>query len=106
MTAPPVALLATQFAHGAEHAARARAHRQPHAGTAAALRVAGGGRSALLTRSRRAGSDAMLAVLGPDAKPIIESGDAVADRDDEERFVAGYDDAHALKHGTRAAPSS
>jgi hypothetical protein len=42
-------------------------------------------------------STQLLAVLGPDAKPIIESGDAVADRDLMERFAASYDVAHALE---------
>ena len=39
----------------------------------------------------------MLAVLGSDAKPILESGDPVADREVSERFVAGYEVAHAIK---------
>jgi hypothetical protein len=42
-------------------------------------------------------STSMLAVLGPDAKPILESGDAVADREMMERFVAGYEEAHIVK---------
>ena len=39
---------------------------------------------------------AILAVLGSDAKPILESGDAVADREMMQRFVASYEAAHAL----------
>jgi hypothetical protein len=39
----------------------------------------------------------MLEVLGPDAKPIVESGDAVADREMMERFVASYEEAHTVK---------
>lgn len=53
--------------------------------------------SALLTAVKKNDSTQLLAVLGPDAKPIIESGDAVADREMMERFAAGYDAAHALK---------
>ena len=48
----------------------------------------------------------MLAVLGSDAKPILESGDPVADREVGERFVAGYEEAHALQETSAAQPSS
>ncbi len=52
--------------------------------------------SALLTAVKGGDSTAMLAVLGPDAKPIIESGDAVADREMMQRFAASYEAAHTL----------
>ena len=38
-------------------------------------------------------SKAMLAILGAGAKPIISSGDAVADRNGRERFVKSYEEA-------------
>jgi len=52
--------------------------------------------TALLGAVKSGDSAAMLAVLGPDAKPILDSGDAVADREMMERFTASYDAAHKL----------
>ena len=53
--------------------------------------------TALFDAVKSGDSASMLDVLGPDAKPIVESGDAVADREMMERFVAGYEAAHSLK---------
>ncbi len=53
--------------------------------------------AALLTAARAGDRAALLAVLGPDAKPILDSGDPVADKEGLERFVASYDEAHALE---------
>ena len=53
--------------------------------------------SALLTAVKSGDSTAMLAVLGPDAKPILDSGDAVADREMRQRFAASYDEAHSIQ---------
>jgi hypothetical protein len=39
---------------------------------------------------------AMLAILGPDARPLIVTGDAVADRQERERVVREYEEAHSL----------
>jgi hypothetical protein len=39
---------------------------------------------------------AMLAVLGPDARRLISSGDEIADRTSRERFVRSYEEAHRL----------
>jgi hypothetical protein len=39
----------------------------------------------------------MLAVLGPDAKEILDSGDPIADEEGLENFVASYDAAHKLE---------
>jgi hypothetical protein len=39
---------------------------------------------------------AMLAILGPDARPLIITGDAVADRQERERVVREYEEAHSL----------
>ena len=38
----------------------------------------------------------VLKVLGEDAKPLIESGDPVADKNGRAEFVAGYEEAHFL----------
>jgi hypothetical protein len=40
--------------------------------------------------------NALLAVLGPDGKEVISSGDEVSDRKGEERFVDSYKAQHAL----------
>jgi hypothetical protein len=40
---------------------------------------------------------ALLAILGPGAKRILSSGDAVADREDRERFAASYEEASKLE---------
>jgi hypothetical protein len=42
-------------------------------------------------------SKAMLAVLGGDAKPLIQSGDAVADRNGRENFLKSYDEANKIE---------
>jgi hypothetical protein len=57
--------------------------------------------SALLASLKSGDSASILAVLGSDAKPILESGDAVADREMMERFVESYEAAHSL-HATNA----
>jgi Protein of unknown function (DUF2950) len=50
-----------------------------------------------LVEAAKSGEDAkVLAVMGSGAKRLVESGDAVADRNVHERFVTLYDEAHAL----------
>jgi hypothetical protein len=50
-----------------------------------------------LVEAAKSGEDAkVLAVMGSGAKPLVESGDAVADRNVHERFVTLYDEAHSL----------
>jgi len=51
---------------------------------------------ALVTAARAGSSRALLAVLGPEAKQIVESGDAAADKERRERFVKAYDEANKL----------
>jgi hypothetical protein len=51
----------------------------------------------LVAAVRSGDSKAMLAVLGSDAKPLIESGDAVADRNSRETFLKSYDEANKLE---------
>ena len=41
-------------------------------------------------------SKAVLAILGPEARPLINSGDAVADKADRERFLKAYAEANKL----------
>jgi hypothetical protein len=53
--------------------------------------------SALVAAGRADDRPALLAILGAEAKAILESGDPVADRQGLERFVAGYDAAHAIQ---------
>lgn len=52
--------------------------------------------SAFVAAARAADMTALLAMLGADGKPLLESGDAVADRETLARFVASYDEAHAI----------
>jgi hypothetical protein len=50
-----------------------------------------------LMAAAKSGEDArVLAVMGSAAKPLVESGDAVADRNVHDRFVSLYDEAHSL----------
>ena len=57
------------------------------------------------SRGRRAGADrgsakndtaALLAVLGPEAKSFVDTGDPVANQASQERFVKSYEEAHTL----------
>jgi hypothetical protein len=41
----------------------------------------------------------LLAVLGPEAKPLVSSGDAVADREAAEHFMARYEEANRIETG-------
>jgi hypothetical protein len=53
--------------------------------------------SALVAALRANDQAASLAILGEGAKPILDSGDPVADRNGMERFVASYDEAHSIE---------
>jgi hypothetical protein len=52
--------------------------------------------AALVQAVRASDTATMLSVLGPDARVLISSGDAVADRQSRERFIRAYDEAHRL----------
>jgi DUF2950 family protein len=54
---------------------------------------------ALVDALRAGDQNAMLAVLGEQGKPVVSSGDPVADRRARERFVAAYDMKHRLEAG-------
>jgi hypothetical protein len=51
----------------------------------------------LMAATRSHDQKAMLAALGPEAKALIYSGDAVADRTAQEKFVKAYDEANKLE---------
>jgi hypothetical protein len=51
----------------------------------------------LVAAVRAGDSKALLDILGPDAKALIASGDAVADKESRERFAKGYDEANKLE---------
>jgi hypothetical protein len=55
---------------------------------------------ALVTAARSDDTRALLEVLGAEAKPAIDSGDAVADRNARTRFVQAYEIQHALDADT------
>jgi hypothetical protein len=57
----------------------------------------------LMAAAKAGDSKALLAILGPDAKAIVSSGDAVADKEGRERFVKSYEEASKLeKSGDKA----
>jgi hypothetical protein len=51
---------------------------------------------ALIDAVKNNDEKALLEILGPEAKPIIGSGDPVSDRQTRERFVKAYEEAHSL----------
>ena len=59
---------------------------------------------ALVTAARSEDGAAILKVLGPDGKPIVSSGDPVADSNIRQNFVTAYDAKHIIEmegDGTR-----
>jgi hypothetical protein len=54
------------------------------------------GVKALIDAGKKNDTKGILEILGPEAKSIIESGDPVADRAAQERFVKSYDEANKL----------
>ncbi|HKU72133.1 MAG TPA: DUF2950 family protein, partial [Burkholderiales bacterium] len=52
---------------------------------------------ALVAAVKAADKKAMLQILGPGAKAIVESGDAVSDKQAGERFTKAYEDANKLE---------
>jgi len=51
---------------------------------------------ALIDAARNNDEKMLLEILGPEAKPVIDSGDPVSDRGIRERFVASYEETHSL----------
>ena len=54
---------------------------------------------ALIDAIKAGNQKTLLDILGPGARPLVYSGDAVADRNAGQRFVAEYDRAHRLEGG-------
>jgi Protein of unknown function (DUF2950) len=54
------------------------------------------GAQALMAALKANDVKAMLAILGPDARPLIITGDSVADRQERERVVREYEETHSL----------
>jgi hypothetical protein len=52
---------------------------------------------ALVAANRKGDKQALLDILGPQAEKLIYSGDPVADRDAQEKFIAAYDAGHRLE---------
>ncbi len=52
--------------------------------------------AALVAAAKAGDVKSLLAVLGPAAKPLVDSGDAVVDRESFEKFVADYEAGHSL----------
>ncbi len=52
---------------------------------------------ALVEAVKAGDTKAMMAILGPEARPLITSGDQVADTQGRQRFVAEYEQAHKLE---------
>jgi Protein of unknown function (DUF2950) len=52
---------------------------------------------ALVTAARSEDGAAILKVLGPDGKPIVSSGDPVADSNIRQNFVSAYDVKHTIE---------
>jgi hypothetical protein len=55
--------------------------------------------SALVAALRSNDQKALLAILGPESRTLIASGDPVADRNRHQQFVAAYDRAHRIVGG-------
>lgn len=55
--------------------------------------------AALVAAVKANDTTALLEILGADAKPILDSGDPVADEATRAKFVASYEEAHALVDG-------
>ena len=54
------------------------------------------GVQALIEAARKNDTAALLAVLGPEAKSLVDAGDPVANQASLERFVKSYEEAHTL----------
>ena len=51
---------------------------------------------ALVAAVRSGRTADLMAIFGPRSKPLVESGDAVADKNGRAKFVASYDQVHSL----------
>jgi hypothetical protein len=85
-----VAIVFAVFVAAAQPAHAAAAKQQSFASPQEAV-------DALVAAGRANDTKAMLAILGPKAKPLIDSGDPAADADAFADFAAGYDEAHQIE---------
>src|SRR5262249_56972969 len=53
--------------------------------------------NALLSAIRTADRKALVEILGPEGRPLVRSGDEVADLAEAQRFVAEFDQSHRLE---------
>jgi len=56
----------------------------------------------LMTAAKSADTKALLDILGPEAGPIVQSGDAVADRNGRERFLKSYQESSKIEKSGEA----
>ena len=54
------------------------------------------GVQALIEAAQKHDTTTLLAILGPEAKSIVSTSDPVSDRENRERFVKSYEEAHTL----------
>jgi Protein of unknown function (DUF2950) len=54
------------------------------------------GVQALIEAAQKHDTTTLLAILGPEAKSLVSTGDPVSDRESRERFVKSYEEAHTL----------
>jgi Protein of unknown function (DUF2950) len=54
------------------------------------------GVQALLEAAQKHDQTTLLAILGPEAKSLVSTGDPVSDRESSERFAKSYEEAHTL----------
>jgi hypothetical protein len=54
------------------------------------------GVQALIEAAQKHDTTTLLAILGPEAKSIVSTSDPVADRENRERFIKSYEEAHTL----------
>ena len=51
---------------------------------------------ALIEAAQKNDTTTLLAILGPEAKSFVNTGDPVSDRENRERFLKSYEEAHTL----------
>ncbi|MEG6508632.1 DUF2950 domain-containing protein [Methyloligella sp. 2.7D] len=53
---------------------------------------------ALVSAAKQADRKAVLDILGPDGRDVVQSGDKVADRNARDAFIAGYEKKHSMHY--------
>jgi len=97
LAAIAVAMLA-ESGHAAEPKAQAaEAKQKPAASKQKTYATAEEAVGDLMAAAKAGDSKALLAILGPEAKSIVSSGDPVADKEGREGFVKAYEEANRLE---------